>query len=152
MTGEFFTGAQSRKIRFWLSYLPVFVALKLAGCFFVLSSFLTKITLLSWAWAGWRSCELCVLPESKPLVSFQAACFVSLRPSPVPPLFFLPPVAIEAATPSKPFSPVVLLVIQCKYPKGVSFYILYFCHHWQVLLGLCEACNNGKSLQVTKQE
>lgn len=41
-----------------------------------------------------------------------------------------------------PPSPVVL-VIWCKYPKCVSFYILYFCHHGEVVLGLCEACNNG---------
>lgn len=39
------------------------------------------------------------MPESKPLVSFQAACFVSLRPSPVPPLFFCLPSPLKRRHP-----------------------------------------------------
>lgn len=30
-------------------------------------------------------------------------------------------------------------------PNVSLFYMLYFCRHWEVLLRLCEACNNGKS-------
>lgn len=96
---------------------------------------------LSMSWVKKLRAELCVWIQSSFLFFFlfQAACFCPLFPS-----CFSPLVAVEATAPSKPFSPVVL-VIRCKYPKRVSFYILYFCRHWEVLLWLCEACNSGKS-------
>ena len=68
------------------------------------------------------------LPESEPLVLFSGCV---LRPFPSS---SSPPVVIfqRLLPPSKKFSPVVL-VIWCKYPKCVSFYILYFCRHWEVV-------------------
>lgn len=72
--------------------------------------------------------------------SFVSGCVLCLPP-PSPFQRLLPP--------AKAFSTVVL-VIWCKYPKCVSFYILYFCHHWEVLSRLCEACNSGKlTIQIT---
>lgn len=61
-----------------------------------------------------------------------------------PPLLCVLSPSLRHLPPSKAFPPVIL-VLSCKYPKCVSFYILYFCRHWEVLSRLCEACNKWKN-------
>lgn len=72
------------------------------------------------------------------LVLFQAACFV-----PPPPLASCRHFSDFSLAQRR--SHQWFLLFGVNIPNVSLFYMLYFCRHWEVLLRLCEACNNGKS-------
>lgn len=116
-------------------------------------SFLTKITILcfvvvffffqcswksenSWAWAGWWSYELCVFQNLNLLFCFRLR---ALSPPPASCRHF------SDFSLAQRRSHQWFLLFGVNIPNVSLFYMLYFCRHWEVLLRLCEACNNGKS-------
>lgn len=130
---------------FQLTYLPVFVASFLLDknnnpllcCFFFFFFQCSWKSENSWAWAGWWSYELCVFQNLNLLFCFRLRALSS--PPPASCRHF------SDFSLAQRRSHQWFLLFGVNIPNVSLFYMLYFCRHWEVLLRLCEACNNGKS-------